>query len=293
MIDFLGKRRFYYLFSLILIIVGLVSFIAKGKKSLGIDFTGGTMINLKFSERIGEEKLNNIRKRFTEAGINGQLQYVGGERKELLVKVKYNPDENIEKKIKEIIEEIGKFSYSSTFVGPSVSRHLASYSLKAILLAIIAMLIYIGFRFEFKFGVVAMLTLLHDVIISVGIYTLTGREISVPIIAALLAIAGYSVNDTIIVFDRIRENLKISRREDYYTLINKSINQTLARTLITSLTTLVTCITLFVFGRGDVSDFGFSLTIGIAIGTFSSIGVASSILYEWHIRSKVKKEIRL
>lgn len=289
MIDFLGKRRFYYLFSIALIIVGLVFLIARGKNSFGIDFTGGTMINLKFSEKITGEKLDSIRSGLNIAGIKGQIQYIGSEKKELIVKVKGASDERIEKKIRKIAEALGKFSYSSTFVGPSVSRHLISYSLKAIFLAVIAMLIYIGFRFEFRFGIAAMLALLHDVIISVGIYLLTGKEINTPIVAAFLTIVGYSVNDTIIVFDRIRENLKISRREDYYTLINKSINQTISRTLITSLTTLVTCITLWIFGRGDVSDFGFSLTIGIVIGTFSSIGVASAILYEWHIRSKIKR----
>lgn len=289
MIDFLGMRRFFYLFSATLIVVGLVSFVVNGKKSLGIDFTGGTMINFKFKEKITEKKLQGVREGLNRAGISGQIQYIGSERKELIVKVKGSSDEKIEKKIRKIVEPLGKFSYSSTYVGPSVSQHLASYATKAIFLAIIAMLIYIGFRFEFRFGVAAMLALLHDVIISLGIYTLAGKEFNAPTIAAFLTIAGYSVNDTIVIFDRIRENLKTSRKEDYYTLINKSINQTLSRTLITSLTTLFTCITLWIFATGEVSSFAFALTIGIAIGTFSSDCLASPILYEWHIRSKVKK----
>ncbi len=287
MIDFLRLRKFFYIFSAILLVVGVVAFILKGGKNLGIDFTGGTMINLKFEK--GVEGLEAIRNKLDIAGIKGQIQYIGSEKKELLVKVKGIQDERIAEEIKKIAKGIGKFDYSSTYVGPSVSRHLASYAIKAIILAVIAMLIYIGIRFEFRFGVSAMLALLHDMIISLGIYSLTGREFNAPTIAAFLTIAGYSVNDTIVVFDRIRENLKISRKEDYYTLINKSINQTLARTLITSGTTLITCITLWLFAGGDVSDFALALTIGIGIGTFSSDCMASPILYEWHLRSKAKK----
>ncbi|MEW6007152.1 MAG: protein translocase subunit SecF, partial [bacterium] len=231
MIDFLRARKIFYLFSFLLIVIGLVSLIMRGGKSLGIDFTGGIMINLKFEEKISEEKLEDIRKGLEITGIKGQIQYIGGEKKELLVKIKGTQDEKTEKKIRKIAEKIGKFAYSSTFIGPSVSRHLGSYAIKSIFLAIIAMLIYIGFRFEFRFGVSAMLALVHDMIISLGIYSLTGREFNAPTIAAFLTIAGYSVNDTIVVFDRIRENLRLSRKEDYYTLLNKSINQTLTRTL--------------------------------------------------------------
>lgn len=289
MIDFLGRRKFFYIFSGALIIIGLASFIVNGKKSLGIDFVGGTMLNVKFSERISDKNLNKIREGLNIAGIKAHIQYVGGERKELIIKVKGSFDEKIEQKIRKITEEIGEFSYASTYVGPSISRHFASYAIKAIFIAVIAMLIYIGIRFEFRFGVSAMLALVHDLIISLGFYTLTGREFNAPTIAAFLTIAGYSVNDTIVVFDRIRENLKISRREDFYNIINKSINQVLRRTIFTSLTTLVTCISLWIFAKGDVSDFAFALTIGIAIGTFSSDCIASPILYEWHIRSQVKR----
>ncbi|MEW6680624.1 MAG: protein translocase subunit SecF [bacterium] len=289
MIDFLGLRKFFYIFSLILIIIGITSLIVRGGKNLGIDFTGGTMINLKFEEKISETKLENIRKGLSLAGIKGQIQYIGGGKKEFIVKVKGSADEKMEKRIRKMAENIGKFTYSSTYVGPAISRHLISYAIKSVILAIIAMLIYIGFRFEFRFGFAAMIALLHDIIISLGIYSLSGRECNSPTIAAFLTIVGYSVNDTIVVFDRIRENLKTSRKEDYYILINKSINQTLTRTIITSLTTLFTCITLWLFAGGDVSDFAFALTIGIAIGTFSSDCVASPILYEWHLRSRIKK----
>lgn len=289
MIDFLGARKFFYIFSFVLIIVGLVSFIANGKKSLGIDFTGGVMINLKFSQKVTEEKLNSIREKLKASKINGQIQYVGRERKELIVKVKAASSSKIEGKIRKMVESIGEFSYSSTYVGPSVSRHLASYAFKAIFFAVIAMLIYIGIRFEFRFGVAALLALIHDLIISLGVYTLFGKEFNAPTIAAFLTIAGYSVNDTIVIFDRIRENLKILRREDFYIIINKSINQNLRRTIFTSLTTLFTCVTLLIFAGGDVSDFAFALTIGIAIGTFSSDCIASPLLYEWYVRSKVKK----
>lgn len=289
MIDFLRLRKYFYTFSLVLIVIGLVSFIVNIKKSLGIDFVGGTMMNVKFQEKITEEKLNEIRNRVNRASIKGQIQYVGGEKRELIIKVKGSPDEKIEGKIKKLLKDMGEFSYSSTYVGPSISRHFTFDALKAILLAVIAMLIYIGIRFEFRFGVAALLALIHDLIISLGMYTIAGKEFNSSTIAAFLAIAGYSVNDTIVVFDRIRENLKISRREDFYVIINKSLNQTLKRTLFTSLTTLFTCITIWIFAKGDVSNFAFALTIGIAIGTFSSDCIASPLVYEWHIRSKAKR----
>jgi len=289
MIDFLKARRFFYLFSLILIVIGLVSFITRGKKSLGIDFTGGVMINLKFEEKIKEGVLSSIRKNLDKEGIKGQIQYIGSSKREFIVKVKGSHSEKIEAKIRKIAEPFGKFSYSSTYIGSSVSKNLISYAMKAIFLAIIAMLIYIGFRFEFRFGVCAMLALFHDVIISLGIYSLTGREFNSPTIAAFLTVIGYSVNDTIVIFDRIRENLRLFRKEDFYTIINKSINQMLKRTIFTSGTTLFTCVTLWLFATGEVSDFAFALVIGIAIGTFSSDCVASPLLYEWHLRGRVKK----
>ncbi|HAW49658.1 TPA: protein translocase subunit SecF [bacterium] len=288
MIDFLRFRKFFFIFSGILTGFGLISFILKGKDNFGIDFMGGTMLHLKFEKQLNEADINSIRKKIEASKIRASIQYFGGEKKELIVKAK-GVQEDVSLKIREIIETIGDFEYSSEYIGPSVSRDLVSLAIKAVIIAIIAMLIYIAIRFEFRFGISAVIALIHDITFVLGIYSLTGCEFNVPTIAAFLTVVGYSINDTIVVFDRIRENLKLLRREDYYIIVNKSINQVLPRTIITSLTTLFVCSALLIFAGGEVSKFALVLVVGVIIGTYSSDCVASPILYEWHKRSQVKK----
>lgn len=174
-------------------------------------------------------------------------------------------------------------------VGPAVSRNLQWKALWVILLGMLAILIYISFRFTFRFGVGAVIALFHDVIITIGILSIFGKEFTIPIVAAILTIVGYSINDTIVISDRIRENLKQMRKENYADVINRSINQTLSRTIITSLTTFVALFVLFVIGGRVINDFSFALLIGVVIGTYSSIFVVAPIVYEWEKRSPTRK----
>ena len=167
-------------------------------------------------------------------------------------------------------------------VGPQVGAELKTRALWSILMALLGIIIYISWRFELGFAIGAIVALAHDVLVTVGIYTLCGRQLSLPIVAALLTIVGYSVNDTIVVFDRIREDLKLVRDKSFKDICNLSINQTLSRTLLTSLTTLITVVMLLVFGGGAINDFALALFIGVLVGTYSSIFVATPVVLLWH-----------
>ncbi|RLE00642.1 MAG: protein translocase subunit SecF [Candidatus Aminicenantes bacterium] len=177
-------------------------------------------------------------------------------------------------------------------VGPQVGHDLRRKATQATIWALFGMLIYIGLRFKFAYGISAILTLAHDVLVTVGIFSLTNRELNLPVIAAILTIVGYSLNDTIVIFDRIRDNLRLLRKESFLTIINKSINQTLSRTIITSGTTLLTVIALYLFGGEVINDFAFTMMIGVIAGTYSSIYQSCAYLYFWNKIFKPKKGLR-
>jgi preprotein translocase subunit SecF len=196
----------------------------------------------------------------------------------------------------ELISFLEKETFLSQFavlsketVGPQIGRDLRRKATQATIWALFGMLIYIGIRFQYAYGVSAILTLAHDVLITVGIFSLTNRELNLPVIAAILTIVGYSLNDTIVIFDRVRDNLKLLRKADFHSLLNTSINQTLSRTVITSGTTFLTVVTLFLFGGEVINDFAFTMMIGVIIGTFSSIYLSCSSLYFWKKIFKPKK----
>jgi len=178
---------------------------------------------------------------------------------------------------------------SKESVGPQVGKDLQQKTTQATIWALIGMLLYIGIRFKYAYGVSAIITLAHDVLITLGIFSLTGRELNLPVIAAILTLVGYSLNDTIVIFDRVRDNIKLMRKLDFEDLLNVSINQTLSRTIITSGTTFLTVFTLFIFGGGVINDFAFTMMIGVLIGTYSSIYQSCSILYFWKKIFKPKK----
>jgi len=182
--------------------------------------------------------------------------------------------------------------FSKETVGPQVGHDLRRKATQATIWALIGLLIYVGIRFKFSYGVVAIITLAHDVLITAGIFSLTTREINLPVIAGVLTIVGYSLNDTIVIFDRIRDNLKILRKHTFEDIINQSINQTLSRTMITSATTFLTVFALFLFGGEPINDFAFTMMIGVIIGTYSSIYQSSSLLFFWNKIFKPKKGMR-
>ncbi|MGD9347500.1 MAG: protein translocase subunit SecF, partial [Candidatus Aminicenantes bacterium] len=188
---------------------------------------------------------------------------------------------------KSILSRLAVLSRES--VGPQVGFDLRRKATQATVWALLGMLIYIGIRFKFAYGVAAILTLTHDVLITIGIFSLTNREINLPVIAAILTIVGYSLNDTIVIFDRVRDNLKLLRKKEFDDLLDASINQTLSRTVITSGTTFVTVAALFLFGGEVINDFAFTMMIGVVVGTYSSIYQSCSILYFWKKLFKPKK----
>lgn len=285
-IDFLGKRKFAFIFSGILSIIGIIAIvqIANGRANLGIDFAGGTAIQLKFEKSIN---LHEVRKVLEDGGVKDfDLQDLPTVNK-ILIRAKKTEQQlgQISDSITGIINQrlpANKYVVdSTTIIGPKVGGKLRADAGKAIALAIVGILIYIAIRFKFNFAVGATIATLHDVLALLGIFYLLGREINLILITALLTIAGYSLTDTVVVFDRIRENLRMKVKESTETVINMSINEVLSRTIVTSFTVLLTSLALFFFGGEVIHDFALAMIMGVIIGTYSSIFVASPIVLLW------------
>jgi preprotein translocase subunit SecF len=294
-LDFVGKRTIAVIFSLLLILAGLVSLFLKGGPNYGIDFSGGTLVQVRFAEPTGAAE---IKKALAELKLQGlTVQRFGGDANEYLLRAQNTSAEleGMSQQVAGTLERTygdGKFDILRVeMVGPQVGKDLRKKGLMAILYAMIGILIYVTWRFEFRFAVGAILALAHDVLITLGAFSLTNREIDLPIIAAFLAIIGYSLNDTIIVYDRIRENRGKLDKAGFPEIVNRSVNETLSRTILTSGTTLLVVLALFLFGGGVIHNFAFAMLVGIIIGTYSSVFVASPLLIFWddyRARKKLK-----
>jgi preprotein translocase subunit SecF len=282
-IDFMGKRAIALTFSAILFVLGVITIIqvARGTANLGIDFAGGTAVQIKFNRTI---PLQEIREALIEGEVaDFDLQDLPTENK-ILIRIKKGEQTlgNLSKKIIEVLSE--RFSESSlvvdstTEIGPKVGARLRQDAMWAIAAAIIGILIYITFRFQFRFSVGATVATFHDVLAVLGIFYLTGREINLIVVSALLMIAGYSLTDSVVVFDRIRENLRFKGKKSTLEIVNQSLNEVLSRTIITSLTTFFSAFALYVLGGEVIHDFALAIMLGIAIGTYSSMFVASPIV---------------
>lgn len=285
-INFLGKRYIAFVCSGILSVIGIIAIvqIATGHANLGIDFAGGTSIQLKFEKPV---VLHNIRLALEGGGLKDfDLQDLPTINK-ILIRVKKSEQElgQVSEKITGILsQKFPENKYvvdSTTEIGPKVGGKLRADAAKAVAIAVIGILIYVAFRFQFKFGVGATIATFHDVLAVLGLFYITGKEINLILVTALLTIAGYSLTDTVVVFDRIRENLKLKQRENIETVMNSSINEVLSRTIITSTTVLLTSIALFFFGGEVLHDFSLAMIMGVIIGTYSSIFVASPIVLIW------------
>jgi preprotein translocase subunit SecF len=284
-IDFIGKRKIALFVSLAILLVGLVSLVVKGGPDYGIDFAGGMIVQVKFDQDTNAAK---IKQALAATGLEGlSVQTFGDGENEFLIRTPTTSSEveGLNVQITSALEEaFGAQSVDlrrAEMVGPQVGKDLRQKGLLAVLYAMIGILIYVTWRFEFRFAVGSIVALLHDVLITLGIFSLFGKEIDLPIIAAFLAIIGYSLNDTIIVYDRIRENMNKYGRQGFASVINHSINETLSRTLMTSGTTLLVVFALFVFGGGVIHNFAFALLVGILVGTYSSIFIASPFILFW------------
>jgi preprotein translocase subunit SecF len=294
-IDFMGKRKFAFVFSGILSIIGIIAIIqvANGRANLGIDFAGGTAIQLKFSKQVD---LHSVRKALEEGGLKDfDLQDFPAVNK-ILVRVKKS-DQQLGKSadiITGIIsQKLPDNKYvvdSTTEIGPKVGGRLRADAAQAIGMMTIGILIYIAIRFKLNFAVGATIATFHDVLAVLGIFFLLGREINLILVTALLTIAGYSLTDTVVVFDRIRENLKARLKDPVETVMNSSINEVLSRTIVTSMTVLITSIALFFFGGEVIHDFSLAMIMGVIVGTYSSIFVASPVVLLWRGKKPLGKK---
>lgn len=278
--SYLKHRKLFYLVSVFVILVGISTGMIRGW-NLGIDFTGGTMIQLDMGKYVTEAEVQKILK---SQSIDAEVVNAGEENEQIIIRTTQALDNAARQSVLEqFSSEYGLTKESVLAVeqfGPSVGDMLKKNAVRAVLIASVFMLIYVAVRFEWKFGVAAILAILHDVMILFSVYGLFHIPINNPFIAAILTIVGYSINDTIVVFDRIRENLKVMKKTKLEELIDTSINQTLIRSIMTSATTVVAIIPLFILGGETIRNFTFPLIVGIIAGTGSSIFIASPIYFE-------------
>jgi preprotein translocase subunit SecF len=294
-VDWLGKKWYFLGFSLIFSVAGIVSMGMHWSQigspvPLSVDFRGGTQVQVQFAKA---PDTNQIRQATDAAGIKDariqniqNMDEVGGN--EVLISLPEQTNESALDTGRQQIVDALQAHYNNPFVvrnvqvvGPTVGKQLEKQALWATLYSLLGMLVYLWFRFQLIYGVAAVVACFHDTLITVGAFALTNQEISLTVIAAILTLVGYSMNDTIVVFDRIRENLRLNRRESLPDVVNRSINQTLSRTVLTSGLTFLTVLSLYVFGGQVLRGFSFALVVGILIGTYSSIAVAAPMLVAW------------
>ena len=294
--DFLGKRKMFYAISLAIIVIGFTVLFITKSIPLGIDFSGGTELQIKFEKEVN---IGDLREAMDNAGFAGmELKTMGSERDVLLRTpmqeegqlVSDKIQQGIKAKIKDNNFEVQRIDK----VGPKIGAELRRNALFAVIFSLIAILIYLAFRFQFVFAVGAVIALFHDVLVTIAVIAIFDAifpnlrlEFNQSMLAAFLTLVGFSSNDTVIVFDRIRENIKLFKNEDILHVMNRSINATLSRTIITSGTVFITVLVLFIFGGEVNRSFAFTFAIGIITGTYSSVFVASAIVVDWKERGNV------
>mgnify|MGYP001765746368 CR=1 FL=1 len=287
-IDFIAKRYIFFAISAIVIAAGLVSMAAKGL-NLGLDFTGGTLLQVAFTNPVTTAQ---VREAVSKAGLEASIQSFSG-RNAYQVKVKGSQEkvnEIADKMLASFTANIPGNAFTEEkrdYVGPVVGRDLAKKALFAIILSFFGIIVYVAFRFSNPvWGAAGVLAIFHDVLVTMGAMSLTNREIDLVIVAALLTIAGYSINDTIVIFDRMRENLRNFPKMPLGELANTSVNETLSRTIITNLTVLVVVAIMFVFGGDVINNFAFAMLVGSISGTYSTIAIATPLVYQWEKKGK-------
>jgi preprotein translocase subunit SecF len=288
----MGKKQTAIRLSAILILIGIVSVIIHGGLKYGIDFAGGTLVQLKFEK---PPAIEEIRDGLKTIGLGDSTIQEFGSKNHILIRVQRS-----EEKLEEVGTQVknslaGKFNSEAIvverveMVGPKVGRDLREKAVLSIIYAIIGIVIYISWRFELQYAIAAIIALIHDVLVTMGAFSLYDKEFTLVIVAAFLTIIGYSLNDTIVVFDRIRENMRRKGKTPLVEVINNSINQTLSRTILTSGTTLLVVVALFFLGGEIIHDFSFALLIGVIVGTYSSVFIASVFLVYWAERTQTRR----
>ena len=292
-LDFVGKMKYAVIFSAILIVIGIGSVIFHGGLNPGIDFAGGSIIQVKFSKSISADQIRTaLKSTKLESSI---IQQFGVN--EFLIRT--SESFNDQKMLAANVEQPLSAAFNKDFeirrvevVGSKVGADFTQKAIIAVILSWLAMLIYVGWRFEFRYAVGGILALVHDVIITMGAVSIMNMEFTISILASLIFIIGFSINDTIVTLDRIRENVKLNPKQKLGDLINLSINQTLSRTILTSLTVFFTVLALYVFGGAVIHDLAFPMLVGVVIGTYSSIYIACTIVlvFEKMKSSKIKRK---
>ncbi|MCE2414080.1 protein translocase subunit SecF [Candidatus Poribacteria bacterium] len=290
--DFISKHRAGFVFSAIIIFIGLMFLVIHQGLNFGIDFRGGVKIQAKFNGAVTQAELQA---KLTEVGYERATIQIDASKNEAFVSMGHRPEfqrqgTSVGRILTDALLEGGDGwqalpgGVNISEVLPSVGRDLKLAALWSVLGAIAILLVYISWRFEFRFAIGAIAALVHDILITLGVFAVLSKEINLPTVAAFLTIIGYSLNDTIVVFDRIRENTQSLRGTDYVSVLNRSINQSLSRTVITSLTTLFVVLVIFVItGSGEeINTFALALIVGVLVGTYSSVFIASPILYLWN-----------
>jgi preprotein translocase subunit SecF len=283
-VDWLGKRKLFFAISVALMVVGMISLVMKGNFRYGLDFKGGTQLRVIFDDAVDIGVVRGLLPKANIQAIQGQgsgsifqIELEKGQQGPGAAPDASAGREEVTKALE--TKFAGKFKVDrSTSVEPKVGNDLRRQAVQATIYALVGILIYIAFRFEWIYGAAAVFAVFHDTLVTLGLFSLFNYEINLTVIAALLTLVGYSVNDTIVVFDRVRENLKTRRRDDLETVLNDSINQTLSRTILTSGLTFLTVLALFLFGGEIINNFAFAMVIGIIVGTYSSVAVAAPLV---------------
>jgi SecD/SecF fusion protein len=281
--DFLRHTKAAVIGTVVILVIGIGAVIYKGKEIYGIDFVGGDMVTLNFAQKV---EISELRRAASQAGLKdvsfSYQQPIGGTREVLKVTTPFDQGKQTVQKLQQSLPN-GKFEVEGqSRIGASVGREIQWNALKSVIAALIAILVYVAFRFEMGYGIGAVVSTVHDLFMTIGIFVLFDRQFNASMVAAILLIIGYSINDTIVVFDRIREELKLNPTGTLRDIINRSLNLTLSRTVITGGSTLLTAITLILTTSGDVNDIAFTLLIGVLTGTFSSLFIATPVFYWWH-----------
>jgi len=282
-IDFIGKRKIAFVLSAVLIVLSIGSLVTRGL-NFGLDFTGGMLIEVAYSTAPDTE---DVRDSLDAAGLDDAVVQTFGLDTEIVVRIPPRSEEESNAELSTTVLQALQAGFEGDiemrrveFVGPQVGEELTEQGILAVVYALIGIFLYVMVRFQWRFSVGAVAALVHDVIITMGVVSLFQVEFDLTVVAALLAVIGYSLNDTIVLFDRIRENFPRLRNSKPIEVVNTSVNQTLSRTLMTSLTTLLVLIALFIFGGEIINAFAFTLIVGVVVGTYSSIYVASTTLLE-------------
>ncbi len=296
-IDFISKRKTAYVFSAALILIGIAAVIVRGGYNYSIDFKGGTSVAVGFKTEVRTEEIRRV---LGAAGFGGsEIKKFGGEN-EFLIYVEQQKDVNAQE-VAERIQEAFKADPATggyelrqiDTVGPKIGKELRNKAVLAILVSLALILAYVAIRYEFIFAVAAVAAVFHDVLVVLGFFPILNWEISLKEIAAFLTIVGYSLNDTIVIFDRLRENAKLHRNESLLQVMNRSVNETLSRTIITALTVFVVCLILFLFGGEVIRGFSFAMLLGTIVGCYSTVFVASPIAYEYYMRKGIGTELKM